>query len=246
MGVFVKQKVYAIIPARSGSKGVPDKNIALLGGHPLLAWSIMAARLSKCVDRVVVSTDSEKYAGVARKYGADVPFLRPSVISGDFAQDIGFFMHALLWFAEKESEIPDFLVHLRPTTPVRTPAVIDEAVSKLLADNEATSIISAHEAAHPPCKCFQQNSDGTLSGLFGEEYVSWPRQQCPKAYQGNGIVDVLRSQHILDTGTLYGKRRLALLTPPSIDIDSAADLLAAEHLPPEMNSMRECLVSCGS
>ena len=220
---MINKSVCAIIPARSGSKGILDKNIRLFGKHPLIAWSIAAAKCSKKIDRIIVSTDSEKYATIARKYGAEAPFIRPAVIATDNAQDIGFIMHTLLWLAEHEGYVPELLVHLRPTSPLRDPTLIDTAIKKLQNHPEATSLCSAHEVAHPPCKYFKLNTDDTFSGLMGEEYISLPRQKCPKAYQGNGYVDVLRSQYILETGKLYGTKRLAFITPDCGDIDNKSD-----------------------
>ena len=121
-------KTIAIIPARSGSKGVPDKNIKLLAAKPLMAYSIMAARLARNIDRVIVSTDSEKYADIAREYGAEVPFLRPNSISTDTSSDYQFIRHALDWLVENEGTQPEYLVHLRPTTPLREVCYIDLAV----------------------------------------------------------------------------------------------------------------------
>lgn len=222
----MSRQVLAIIPARSGSKGVPNKNIRLLGGHPLLAWSIIAAQLTQNISRIIVSTDSEEYAEVARRYGAEVPYLRPAAIASDEAQDIGFIMHALLWLAEHEGDIPELLVHLRPTNPIREPSLIDSAIELMWADPRATSLCSAHEVAHPPCKYYKLNADNTFTGLMGEEYLSLPRQQCPKAYHGNGYVDILQTRHILQNGSLYGSRRLAFLTPPNWDIDSPQEFEA--------------------
>ncbi len=113
--------VIAIIPARSGSKSVTDKNIKLLSGHPLIAYSIVAAKLSKEIKRVVVSTDSEEYAEIAKKYGAEVPFIRPEIYSKDSSTDRDFFIHAMNWFKDNENTLPEYWVQLRPTTPLRNP-----------------------------------------------------------------------------------------------------------------------------
>ena len=110
-----KDEVYAIIPARSGSKGVKDKNIRCLDGYPLLAFSIAAARKCPEVSRVIVSTDSEHYASIARYYGAEAPFLRPEAISGDKSTDIEFMEHAIGWLSENEGTLPEYFLHLRPT-----------------------------------------------------------------------------------------------------------------------------------
>jgi CMP-N,N'-diacetyllegionaminic acid synthase len=118
----------AIIPARSGSKGVIDKNIRVLSGRPLIAYSIQAALIADNIDRVIVSTDSEHYAYIAREYGAEVPFLRPAEISTDFSSDYDLMKHALDWLKTSEGKIPEYIVHLRPTTPLRDPAIVDAAV----------------------------------------------------------------------------------------------------------------------
>jgi len=112
--------IIAIIPARAGSKSLVDKNIKYLSGHPLIAYSIAAAKLSKKIDRVIVSTDSQKYTEIAKQYGAEVPFIRPDKISIDTAIDRDFLIHAMNWFKENESSVPEYWVHLRPTTPLRS------------------------------------------------------------------------------------------------------------------------------
>ena len=116
----MKENVLAIIPARSGSKGVPGKNIAILGGHPLIAFSIVAAKLAG-IERVLVSTDSEEYARMAKQYGAETPFLRPAEISSDQSTDFEFMRHAMDWMVDKENLAPEYWLHLRPTTPFRDP-----------------------------------------------------------------------------------------------------------------------------
>ena len=121
--------IFSIIPARSGSKGIPGKNIKLLNGIPLIAFSIQASLKSENISRTIVSTDSEEIANIARKFGAEVPFLRPSAISGDNSTDFEFFIHAIEWFKTNEGKIPDYFVHLRPTTPLREPNVIDKAIN---------------------------------------------------------------------------------------------------------------------
>src|SRR3989344_7486157 len=103
----IKPLVYALIGARGGSKGIPGKNLALILGHPLIAFSIAAAKLCQHIERVIVSTDDEKIAAVARRYGAEVPFMRPKELAGDHSLDIGFFRHSAEWFEEHENKTPD-------------------------------------------------------------------------------------------------------------------------------------------
>jgi N-acylneuraminate cytidylyltransferase len=237
-----KMRIMAIIPARSGSKGVPHKNIRPLAGHPLLAWSIVAAKLAKRIDRVLVSTDSGEYAAIARSYGAETPFLRPAEFAQDCSNDLEFVRHALTWLQENEGAVPDYLAHLRPTCPNRDPAVIDAAIESILADPEADSLCSAHKVDHPPCKYFKLNADGTFSGYMGEELINIPRQQCELAYQPNGHVDVLRSAGVLAGGHLHGSRRLAFFSPDPGDIDTEEDFVAvAERLSSGASQLREYL-----
>ena len=131
--------IVAIIPARSGSKSVKDKNIISLAGFPVIAYSIAAAKLSKLISRVIVSTDSDEYAKIVRKFGAETPFIRPKEISTDQSGDIDFFKHLINYFNEKEEYCPKYLVHLRPTTPMRTPRMIDNAINKILDYDDYTS-----------------------------------------------------------------------------------------------------------
>ncbi|PYR99017.1 MAG: cytidylyltransferase, partial [Acidobacteria bacterium] len=141
-----QSKVFALIPARGGSKGVPKKNIKLLGGYPLIAYSIAAAKLCPLVDRIVVSTDSEDIANISKKYGADVPFLRPAELATDSSPDRDFILHALAYFERQERNTPEYIVHLRPTTPLRDPALMAEAIECIRNNSEATSLRSAHPA----------------------------------------------------------------------------------------------------
>ena len=147
--------ILAIIPARSGSKGVSNKNIKLLNGHPLIAYSIKAALLVPTIDRVIVSTDSKHYASIARRYGAETPFLRPKKISGDYSRDLEFIEHALDWFYHAEGYAPRLIVHLRPTTPLRDPRVIEKAILTIDNDLDATALRSVHQMSNPAYKCFE-------------------------------------------------------------------------------------------
>ena len=146
--------IIAAIPARGGSKGVPKKNIKLLKDYPLIAYSIIAAKQSKKIDRVIVSTDSEEIAGIAKKYGAEVPFLRPAGFAGDKSPDMEWVLHLLKWLKENEGVEPELIVHLRPTTPLRDPDLIDRAIDKIKNNKEATSLRSGQEMDECPYKSF--------------------------------------------------------------------------------------------
>lgn len=225
------KKVYAIVPARGGSKGIPKKNIVSLAGFPLIAHSIIAAKMAKQVDRVIVSTDSEEIAEVARRFGAEVPFLRPAEISQDHSIDREFVMHALEWFRDNEGEVPAYLIHLRPTIPIRDPADIDASVKKIRAHKDATSLRSAHPSVEVVFKDFKI-VEGYFAGLFPHdprpEYYNLPRQHFPPTYHSNGYIDILVTSPIIAGGSLHGSRILPLVTAETIDIDTREDLARAE------------------
>ncbi len=133
-------EVLALIPARGGSKGIPRKNIKDLGGHPLIAYSIAAGLSSELVTRTIVTTDDEEIACIARDYGAEVPFLRPEEFARDDTRDLPVFQHVLAWLHENEEYQPDVVVQLRPTSPFRSPELVDEAVQILLDNPQANSV----------------------------------------------------------------------------------------------------------
>lgn len=222
----------ALIQARGGSKGVPGKNVRPLGGYPVIAWSIAAARLCPAVDRIIVSTDSPVIAEVSQRYGAEVPFLRPAVYATDTATDHEVVTHFLGWMAERESARPGLIVHLRPTTPLRDPGMIEGALRALGDRPDATALRSAHPLADPPQKMFVIE-DGLFAGLFPQEprveYYNLPRQSFPTAYLPNGGVDILRPEVALESGGLHGSRILAHVTPPLLEIDTPADLDLLEY-----------------
>ena len=217
----------AIIPARSGSKGVPGKNIKLLGGIPLFAFSIIAAKMMPSVSRVIVSTDSEEYAQIAKDYGAEVPFLRPNEISGDKSTDFDLFLHALNWFKENENLTPEYLLHLRPTTPLRNPKIMEDAV-KLFIENKnlASSLRSGHSAPESPYKWFLKDDNNYFKGLRDDltpEKVNLPRQSFPSVYIPDGYIDILKSSVILTTGTLHGDKMLVFESPYCVEVDTKDD-----------------------
>jgi CMP-N,N'-diacetyllegionaminic acid synthase len=217
--------IVALVPARAGSKNVPRKNIKLLAGHPLVAYSIIAARNTARIDRVVVSTDCPEIAEISRRYGAEVPFLRPPALAADHSPDRDFVLHALEWFQHND-RLPDLVVHLRPTTPLRDPVLIDEAISVLLAEPEATSLRSAHEAPESPFKWFSRDAGGYFQPLFSEKgrsVIDLPRQLVPKAYVPDGYVDVVRTDVALRMDTIHGPKILAYVSPRCVEIDTLED-----------------------
>lgn len=225
-------QVFGIIPARGGSKAVPKKNIKRLGGFPLIAFSIAAARLSRRIERVIVSTDSEEIAAIAKTYGAEVPFLRPPEFARDDSPDIDFVRHAVGWLEHHEGGYPEYVVHLRPTTPLRDPQLIDEAVERIEKTPEATGLRSVHELPEPPHKMFQIQ-DGFLAGFFPDdprpEYYNLPRQTFPTAYFANGYVDIINSDIPMTTPSLHGPRMIGFVTPDAGELDRPQDFDYIEY-----------------
>ena len=221
------KKIIAIIPARGGSRGIPKKNIIDLSGFPLIAYSIAAAKMSKLISRVIVSTDSEEIAEIAKHYGAEVPFLRPTEFATDRASDLEVVMHVIKWLKENENYEPEYLVYLKPPTPLRDPVLIDKAIESLLCHQEATCLRSGHEIRESPYKLFGKEGDFFI-GLFPNdprsEYYNLPRQFFPSVYQPDGYVDVWKRQVIMDTGMLHGSKILAFIAPDVGELDSLKDL----------------------
>jgi N-acylneuraminate cytidylyltransferase len=225
--------IVAVIPARSGSKGVVDKNIKLLAGYPLMAYSIAAAKQAKYIDRIIVSTDSSKYADIARKYGAEVPFLRPPEISGDSSTDYDFVKHLIEWISHNESQLPEYLVHLRPTTPLRDAKYIDVAVERIIQSDEATALRSVHEMSESAYKAFEIEDErlkSVGSGSFALDTFNDPRQGFTKTYQANGYVDVLKSSFVAANKKLHGDYVMAFVTPYVVEIDTINDFDFLEYI----------------
>ncbi len=226
-------RIIAIIPARAGSKGIPGKNIAKVLGHPLMAYSIAAGRETAGIDRVIVSTDSDDFAQIARSYGAEVPFLRPSDISQDYSPDRDFLVHALDWLKKNENYIPDLIVHLRPTTPIRDPQDILKAIKIMRDDSQATSLRSAHQSPACPYKWFAlangEKFYKTIANEITLEETNKPRQAFPPVYVPNGYVDILRPEVILQSKDIHGPRIHSFITEFCHDLDDPDDLKRLEN-----------------
>jgi len=224
-------KLIAIIPARSDSKGIPDKNIKTLAGHPLLAYSIAVARLVD-IDQVIISTDSEDYAEITKRYGAEAPFIRPADISKDKSTDYQFMRHAMEWYKSNESTIPEYWLHLRPTTPLRDPEVIKSAVRCITNHPEATALRSGHEVPESPFKWFLKDKQGYFKGLRDDltpQKVNMPRQLFPKMYNPDGYIDIVRSSHVLNSETLHGDKMLVFESPRCTEVDTLEDFEYLEY-----------------
>ena len=229
-----RTEVLALIPARSGSKSVPHKNIRTIGGKPLLAWSVEQALRSKMVSRTIVSTDSELYAGIARQYGAEVPFLRPDSISRDDSTDLEVFLHALEWLRAREGYVPEICLHLRPTYPVREVQMIDEIIAILLRNPDLDAVRSVSEVLHPPFKMWYRSDDGLLSPILNLEHVEEPwnecRQKLPTTYLQTANIDVVRTSTILQEHSMTGTRIYGYVEMGFCDIDTEQDFARASSI----------------
>lgn len=229
---IIQNNTLALIPARGGSKGVPHKNIRLLNGFPLIAYSIALAKISEKIDRVIVSTDSIEIAELAKKFGAEVPFMRPENFSGDKSPDYEFMNHALTWLETHREGIPQYIIHLRPTTPLRTPEVVDKAIEEFKNHKEATSLRSGHKASESPYKWFLKNEYGFFrcmaEGISNEE-ANAGRQQFPIVYIPDGYVDVISTEFVIDNKILHGEKMLAFESPVCYEVDEEEDFMLLEY-----------------
>jgi len=226
-------KIISLIPARGGSKSIPQKNIIKLGKHPLIAYSITESLLSEYIQETIVSTDSSKIAAIAEEYGASVPFLRPEEISRDNSTDKEFFQHYLDYLKANARDVPDLIVHLRPTTPLREINVIDKAIKQMIENKEATSLLSTQKVHMSPFKMFRAEG-GYMVPYFEynglKESFSLPRQAFESTYVQNGYVDIVRPSILINTDLLYGDKIKRWETEIVPDIDVLSDYEYAEKL----------------
>lgn len=225
-------RALALIPARGGSKGIPRKNLQLIGGTPLVGLAAEAAAASASVERVIVSTDDEEIAAAAVAHGAEAPFLRPGGLAADDTADFPVLEHALTWLAKEEGYQPAVVVWLRPTCPLRVATDIDAAVS-LLAETQADCVRSVCRSEHHPYWAKRLDGDRLLPFVAGADDRAYPRRQLlPPAYRLNGAVDVLSVDAALEAGELFPGDVRAYVMPVgrSIDVDEPIDLVVARAL----------------
>lgn len=230
-----KPLTLAIVPARSGSKSIPHKNIALFAGKPLIYHTLQAARTSQFLDTLIVSTDDERIAEIARTYGADVPFLRPRSLAEDTTPDLPVFQHALKWLQQNRGYDPDIVLNLRPTAPLRIGEDIDRVIA-LMRTTGCDSVRTVSKPIQNPFKMWTLNEEtSTMEPLiptihFNTLGTDVPRQLLPQnIYWQNAMVDATRAKFIFE-GRMYGSDIRGLVIEPerAIDIDSPEDLCFAE------------------
>lgn len=233
-------KILAIIPARGGSKGIPRKNIVNLCGKPLIAYSIEQAISSKFINRVIVSTDDDEIAEISARFGAEVPFKRPSEYAQDLSPDIDVFRHALKWLEENQKYVPNIVLNHRPVCPVRKVEVMDKAIEIFINTPESDALRSVCLPAQTPYKMWKI-VDGYLQPLlclpeFSESF-NMPRQILPKVYWQFGYVDMVKTEVITKKGRMSGDRILPFIIEDEwVDIDTEEDLKEAERLLNKMKS----------
>jgi len=226
-------RVLAVVPARGGSKGVPRKNIALLGGRPLLTYTVVAALATgDLLNEVVVSTDDEEIAEVARTAGASVPFLRPAELATDTARSVDVVRHAVDFVEDRDGIRLDWVLTLQPTAPFRSAADIEAALSLAAADPDCDSVISVVEVVGSHPVFVKKLVDGYIEPFCVEEIEGTRRQDIdPPAFKRNGAIYLSR-RALLDNGELRGRVQRAYVMPAerSVNIDAPLDLIVAEAL----------------
>ncbi len=218
-----------IIPARGGSKGIKNKNIVNLCGKPLMYYTIKEALESKIIDKLIVSTDSEEIAKVAKDFGAEIPFMRPRKLATDNAKGIDVILHAIDWFESRGNKF-DVVLVLQPTSPLRSYEDIVKAV-RFFSDKEANAVISVCEAEHHPLWTNTLPEDMRMDNFISEEIRNKNRQELPKYYRLNGAIYLAKWDYIKKYKDWFHHESYAFIMPQerSVDIDTEIDLAVAEY-----------------
>lgn len=241
-----KIRVLGIILARGGSKSIPHKNIAPCAGNPLLYYTAMPAekaRVLGALERVIISTDDEEIANVARKYNIEVPFMRPKELAEDLTPDLPVIKHALMELQKKDGYVPEIIVHLRPTTPLKATSDIIKAIELLENNPDADSVRSICPPSHTPFKMYRlDDGEKFLKPILTKEYpevfakypeaYNMPRHSLPAVWRHSGYVDAIRYDTLMKLDSMSGKKILSLTFPQwrDIDIDSMEELKQAESV----------------
>jgi CMP-N,N'-diacetyllegionaminic acid synthase len=226
------KRVLGLIPARGGSKGLPGKNIRMLNGRPLIAWSLWAAERSRYLDRVIVSTDSQEIADAARAFGGDAPFMRPADLASDTADSIDVILHALD-FCQDEGESYDYLVLLEPTSPLRTVEDIDHSLERLAAHPSAEAMVSMAQAeASHPSFCSKAGPDGLIEPFMGTAILHLRRQDLGEVLFPEGTIYISSVPALKKRRSFYHEKTLAHIVErhKQFEVDEEMDLVLIEAL----------------
>lgn len=228
--MYKNKRILALIPARSGSKGLPGKNIKKLLGKPLIAWTIEQALKSRYIDKVVVSTDSKEIATIAKKYGAEVPFLRPKRLATDKAKSIDAVFHAVD-FLEKKGHYFDLIMFLQPTSPLRITEDIDMAIQSFFL-KKAKVVISVCPMEHSPLWAGVLPKNLSMKKFINSKVLNMRRQKLPQFYRINGAIYFSSLSYLRKNKGFFGVDSFAYIMPRerSIDIDEKIDFAFAEFL----------------
>ncbi|HAH21844.1 MAG TPA: hypothetical protein DCL49_13210 [Candidatus Omnitrophica bacterium] len=227
-------RILSVILARGASKGLPGKNIILLGDKPLIAYTIEASLGSRYINTTAVSTDSESIRQIAIKYGAEAPFLRPADLATDTAHSPDAVKHAVIFYENERKAVYDIVVMLQPTSPFRASRHIDEAIEKFLQDQTLDSLISVRKQDYPPWWMFTLEGNRLCPAFNFQEGVNvfnLERQQFPVVYRPNGAIYLMRYAYLMRQGSIVNSMNngfYIMSEDDSVDIDTRADLYAAE------------------
>ena len=227
--MYKEKSIFGLIPARSGSKGLPGKNVKPLLGKPLIAWTIKQAMASKYLDGVIVSTNDKEIAGISKRYGAEVPFMRPKELATDEAKSSDVILHAINWTEENDKPY-DLVMLLQPTSPLRIKEDIDKAI-ELLFEKRADAIVSVCEMEHHPYWSNVLPEDGCMKDFIKPE-AARRRQELPAFYRLNGAIYLSYCNYLKQEKSFFGDKTFAYIMPRerSIDIDEELDFIVAEIL----------------
>ncbi len=228
--MYKGKTILGLIPARGGSKSLPRKNIRPLLGRPLIAWTIEQTLASKYLDRVLVSTDDEEIAEISKKYGTEVPFMRPKELATDEVKGIDVVLHAINWM-DKNGNPYDLIMVVQPTSPLRTSEDIDRAIG-LLFFKKAQAVVSVAETKHHPYWSNTLPKDGCMKNFVRSEIMNKNRQELPVFYRLNGAIYLAYWDYLKEQKSFLGKETFAYLMSPerSVDVDSEMDFRFTEFL----------------
>ena len=232
--MYKNKRILGVVPARGGSKGLPNKNITLLLGKPLLAWTLEQARASRYLDRVIVSTDNQEIADTARRHGGDVPFMRPPALALDVTATIDVLLHAVAQL-QRLGESYDYLALLEPTSPLRETSDIDECIERLVNHSAAKAIVSValHEGTHPVFNVEIDAPSGCIRNpAGGADFKFFRRQDIPALYYFEGTIYISEMNTLLEKKTFYHELTLPYVVPrwKAPEIDELQDLVCVEAL----------------
>ena len=231
---MTKMKCLAIVPARSGSQRIPGKNIKLLNGKPMISYTILSALQSKLINRVILSTDSEKIANIAKDYGAEIPFFRPKEIAQKDSTEMQFLLHVLDWLSGQEGYQPDLIIILYPTSPFRKAKSIDRAIETLLAHPEADSLRSIRLCSEHPYKMWVKEGEYLKPFVKTTDQNSHTLsyQSLPEVYIQNASIYITKPATILQKKSPVGDVVVPFIMDEfeSVDVNTPLDFEFAEWL----------------